>query len=1432
MGPDSGAKAWDKWTVVRAKYPATSTDCDKLYFMSTAKHYLKLCKAAIEKNDPELALEYVQDVLEADKQNFFAFVFQGKSYQLLNDPDNAIISFKKATNLEHDNLLGWKGYFQSMKMLTQFPEFFQVLTDYVEVLLEQEQPFAEVLKDASNYFKAHDFHSKPELYELYLCHFIPGQKLYDLVGNYFGKGEDNLRKLIDLVMKKEQDMAAKVAFKERMKLPKNPSFEQQKRLNALIEPVYETSKLSTYFDEFLNICNDDELRKLYQEKYFMYSYEKLKVSSEKENGIKQLQQMAEDLVYLKVPSLTIWSLYLDLLDVKSFTDLSKDQILFCINNFPSSGLGKLLYGFVLSDISPFDRLEIQKELNESKKTQIPTKTQEEEEDDEDDDELELLQQVEEDENTSDFSPEHIISFLKDGYSDCKSSVIASRIIINYFIHFREYLEASEMCRSGIKMLADLQRSIGADLTNSREDLICSLAVVYTYHEAPKNFSRALELYERILEDNKSNKRARIGKGLILMEKGNLPIAKELLLEVYAEYSDDPDTLMELGWCEVRMGNREAGRQLLERSLPLLRGSDLQTSELRAKIHWRMAQSYLTKDFDVYDDSIAINVPYDLLILSLKNYSNFAPLYTSLGVIYMRHYQDKVRAQKCFFKAFELDVSQVISAHYLVKDMTQKNEWDVAEILCVKIINSESARRALSQEQGDDAAWPYRVLGCSALNKQDDAKAVEWFQTALRMTSMDFECWVGLGEAYYHCGKLDAAQKVFERALTINQDSWHVMYLLGKVLSDMKEYELGIDNLQKALLLRPNEECIVNALFLAKLDHAQKLLSTGYFGRVLDCNNDALELIKQCSLINNKAQSLWLALYKCLEIFLKVQVDIEKFPMEQITMIFETLDPIVQYSDSLLNEMDELDGKIDLNWCKDKHENGKYTDGISGLIVYTFKRCIDLFPNQGRYMRSVNYYNLGLAYYNCYNLNNNYEGTRSSSIKCFKKAIQLEGKNPNFWVGLGNAYSSFSPQISQHCFIKATALESRDGEIWNNLAALYLKYGDVELAQEAFLRSQSVAPESSQAWLGHAMAAKAQEDTVKASNLFTHAYILSNGRSPIAQLLYALSVLNTRIGSSSPSDISTAQEFGIANFAIQNYLKFYPNDKMGLKIALTISERCKTFELSKQIGEKLLNKLEAEYEETESEVVLEEFINAKAQVARIYLAVNDYNRAIEESEAVLGLAEDSSKQQLSARITIGLSYFFLDDMEKSVDQLKIILYDHNQDAWIVTLTAQILNAFATDITQQAAMDQLFSFIEDNETSLVIVLTLGAICLKNNVEEVLPAIKDELNGLPLTEIVNDVRKYVPRLLEEINSKINVDSKVWERNAILFPQDYNVWKHINSEMALKVAQLEDTKMNSFDMSGAYANNGGLRDIQRSIILAPHNQDAWYKLEAIENK
>lgn len=1368
------------------------------------KQSLKGAKSSIERNDPQAALEFVEDALYYEKDNYFAYIFRGKSYQLLDDVPKAIEAFKKATSLEPDNVLGWKGYFQTVCAHDDYVLFFKIWTHLVELQHNQELGFGETIKDGFNYLNRHRFEQNEQLHTLYLKSVLPGTTLGELAPSSFGDTDANFCKLIDILSRSENDAVDRMLQKEKLKLSRVLTQENRSYLDSLAWSVRKDSDLGDLFDRFINYCRDDELRLQYEDRRLKYKYSVLCVAPQKDALFEEIKHAVEDMVLVHTHSLFCWKLYFDWSDVELLGNLEKANLAYFLQHFSTNGLAKVLYAYIMSDISPWDA---EKDFPEIVKMHKSASAEDEEA--EDDVEHETVPKL---------PPSDVLALMLSGYVNSADSILANRIICDYYIHIREYPEGSKRCREAIKLLADTQRTVGAQLVHTREDILCSLATIYTYYEAPKNYNRALQLYDKILETSPMHVKSHVGKGLILLEKGELDPALKLLENVKNNHPSNTNALIEYSWCLVKMQRHSEGRSNLEEALSKIVGQDVLSCETRALVHWRIAKSLI-------DDQLApknnIEDAHQHLLTALKEARNYAPTYTQLGILYEEYFDDHIRAQKCFYKAFELDVGEITSAKYLVTDLTKKNQWDLAEILCNRIIDTERSRRMLlsnSYEDGDKS-WPSRVLGCSALNNQNDASAIEWFQTALRMTAMDIECWIGLGEAYQNCGRFDAAAKVFRRALEMDESRWVIHYMLGLVLCEMGEYVEGLEILHRAEELEKDEECVLSAIYEAEVDYAQKLIGGGFFGQAIEATLRGLKTMEKAVQHNPTSPRLWRAKGDALRAFLVVQERAGQFPF------LDVLDVLKSQQETLASTPETQQSTAYLTLAATFHEGNETVSAIACLLVVSAAVGLALLPkSSAKALRSAAYFNLGMAYLEAspYVDSNAYH---KSAIAVLKKAVKLELGNAVFWLALGNAYSHANPLLAQHCYIKASAIDNRDAEVWINLAALYLRHGDAELAQTAFVRAQSMSPQQSKSWLGHALSAQLLHDSAKASSLFTHAYVVSNGRIPLAQLLYGLSVVQLRvvIPGSDPKDIEAAQEMSVANSAMMKYLKFVPNDVVGLELALIVSERCQNYEFGVAVGTKLGQVYEARYEKDEDEDSLIKYADTMGHLARLHLGREDYEQAMELARLALELGEAAPAinpaTELSCRVVIGLCHFFQNDFASAIDQLKLIMNTNADSKRLTTLAAQVLYAHGTEDTKQAALDQLFSYIENLGSSLLVVLTLGALAIADNYSDYYEAIKEELESLPLAETVADSFRSIPKLLEAINERLSTSSatSVWTKAAMLFPHDFHVWLRLNSSMALAVAGLKDTKVTAAELADAHTSMETLRHVQRAVVLNP---------------
>ena len=73
---------------------------------------------------------------------------------------------------------------------------------------------------------------------------------------------------------------------------------------------------------------------------------------------------------------------------------------------------------------------------------------------------------------------------------------------------------------------------------------------------------------------------------------------------------------------------------------------------------------------------------------------------------------------------------------------------------------------------------------------------------------------------------------------------------------------------------------------------------------------------------------------------------------------------------------------------------------------------------------------------------------------------------------------------------------------------------------------------------------------------------------------------------------------------------------------------------------------------------------KSQLARIHLGLGDYEQALDNAQMALQLNE-TSEILLSSKITMGLSYFFLNDFLSALEELKVVLGEYSDSSRIVS-----------------------------------------------------------------------------------------------------------------------------------------------------------------------
>lgn len=1389
--------------------------------MSTVKDLLKQAKTELAREDYEEAAEISLKVLKLDESNYFAQVFLGKSYSCLEGKaKDAVHHYKAAIELAPENLLAWKGLFLFLNAgpvvpeVVSYDEYFDLSGEYAKILSEQQQSQVELIHELRTFQK-----KKPESRESFLWHMMPGTPMAEQLSRHLITPQAALKDLIDILDSKQKTYISKIVSRERLKFSAQDP-EYQIKMNSLAWEVYQTSRLDQLFNQLINITDDDDERAELETRWLEYRMLVLKSMPKEVKGsfFEQVKSMVDDMVLVDHRSATAWRLYFEWQDYADLDNMDQDLVLKFFKKFPLEPLAIILYAWLSSNLSKYDI----KKLNVS--LEQPS-DQEEGRDLADMDETEkdaLNDMMEKEHESTGLLEDEVVDALLDNIPKAQNSILANRIVSQYYLLLKEYEAALPYVKTGISVIAYKIRDLGGRFGNSKKQFTLSLAILYTYIDAPKNHNAALSLFEKVLADDPDNTHAKLGKGLIFVEREEWENANVLLSEVSVQFPDNMEVLSELAWNEAQLGMLEEALSKFKTVLAASQGTDMRAVEFTALNIWRQAKVYIMlEERDGSEDHEYVKVAFKQLVNSIKALDTFAASYSTLGDIYSCFFGDKTRAFKCYYKAFELNARDIVAAKYMAENYADLGNWQAASTVAKRLISAENTRRKLK-----DMNWAYRVVGIFYLETQEEAQSIEWFQGAVRIDSGDVESLVGLGQAYYGCGRVEASIKVFDRALELNADHLHCQYLKAQSLAAMGEYTDSIEILARITASSPSEEMYQVMLASVSVEYAIDLYSQGLLTKSIAVAEDVISTLQFATTeLHCRGQSMWLVLSKALNLFVSNASKVDRLPIESLVDIFRSVD-----ATGPTEEVDDIDS-VSFEQVLTAIDDSSISIACKFLILsakYSFATA--KLDEQPRTVRSSLWHNIASAELIAYQVLKEAK-YRDAAIFSYKSSIQHQSNTPESWIGLGVATMDVNYRVSQHCFIKASALAPRDSDVWFNIAVLGLKNNDVEFARDVLGRSQSLSPQNSSPWLGFALVNEMEGNEADSHRMFAHAFVLSNGKSQVAQLLYAKSVLERRIGHSyDERDLDATEELTAAAYGLEQYFKENPRDNFALQCALMIFERLHLYPNANRVASELVELLEIKFEKAQSDEDLYNYAIIKAQIARIQLGSGEYQAAIEDakiSESILTEFEnrDKSKISLSNQISLGLANYFLQDYDETLQNLQEVLKVSKTSRHLSILTAKVLYDMGSDEAKDIAMEELMEYVSQNGPDLLVSFTIAAVSILEHKTDDLRIILGELTGVPLSSLIADKHKDLPYLIEQIKTRLQLESQAvtaWQRSSFFFMNDHKTWSAVNKKISLRVAADGQNKVNANQISALYCSQKDVKSVQRSLFFAPWNKAA----------
>lgn len=1415
--------------------------------MSSTKAAVKAIGEAVRQQKFDDAIEQAQSLLQREAKNHPAHIFLAFALDKKGRVSDAEKTYEAATKLKPADPQAWQGLIKLYEKqgAKKLPEFQNAAVH-----------LAEIWRDANEMYKCQDTIDKfidfarvqgdRQQYVEALEVILPGSPIYPALEGRVPHPAKTYETIAQITETDEKKRVNTLIGERRTRIGARIS-------DVTIEVKREVlgqSKLGHIYRELINWTADDDVRRQYEEKLLQHCYERLLVfppGPAKTQELLVVQKLADDMVIIKHPFKLAWDIAIDWKDYKEIKEWDVGILKEYCTFFFDSDLYKIITGFLTSDISPFPKYEI--EAPNVTSNDVP---EDESEDDEDGGApTSVIPLTEEDR----------LIMMTEGIATA-NSLFAYRLMGEYYQHLQEYESNVELMRKAIDNLKGERVKTGLSLQNIEDAYLLYLGTALVYYQSPRNHQEAKTLFDQVLEHDATSTPALIGVGLVFEEEEDYDEAIGFFGRAMKR---DPNNLRlrtEAAWVKALKGDYSTSKDELEETLPLITSSRPPNKELLALTLYRLGTCVWNLDTSVAARKSRKGA-YAIFMGALRNDPNLAPASTSLGIFFADYAKDKKRAERAFKHAVELSPSEVLAAERLARLYADRGKWDEVELISRRVVDSGKVRPPPGSKR-KGISWPFAALGVAELNKQDYHKAIVSFQSALKIEPNDYNCWVGLGESYFSSGRHIAATKALAHAQKLEDelnpekvgDIWFTKFMLANVKRQLGEFDDAIDLYQAVIDERAQEEGVAIALIQTMVENALDCVEKGLFGKAIRLASDALDFSAQAPTSLVETFNFWKVVADSCSVFSSIQGRVTDFPTQVIRAILGTDDKSSVYD--LLKEVDGVGTGVIFAegiFADDEKVGVDLTRCIHATIL-AHKRAIHACASD-IHAQAVAYYNLGWGEYRAHvclptSLRKKSSRYIKAAIKCFKRAIELEAGNSEFWNALGVVTSEINPAVSQHSFVRSLYLNERSVQAWTNLGTLALIQNDFQLANEAFTRAQSTDPDYAHAWLGQGLVALLYGDPKEARGLFTHAMEISESSSLITRQQYSISVFDHIL--TGPANLPIASLLQPI-FALSQLRGLKPQELAYGHLLTQFQERITDSPRAVGTLEEICANLEVDYEATESPLAAKRFALAKTDLARAYLAAGSYEQAIECGELALVLSSDDSgneltaderkKARLFAHLTVGLAQYYQHDIEEAVGYFEAALEESENSPDAECLLAQVLWATGSSDSRAKARDSLFSVIERQPDHVEAILLLGVMGILEDDAEIQEAAIDELHALRANDkITPSKRMQIGEVLQAVAALSETDAETEIRtqaqtDVMLYPYLPHGWSNLADvgevengfpgEMALGVARKAIPPRGQLGPEGlarAYAGTGKAVDAQTSIMVAPWAKYGWQTL------
>ncbi|KAI8329610.1 hypothetical protein EDC96DRAFT_489511 [Choanephora cucurbitarum] len=458
-----------------------------------SKADLKAAREAIGKKEFNEAVKACKRVLLWEGENYNAWVFLGVAYTGLEDDQEAEEAYKRAIEINNDNMLGWHGlvsFYEKREKLEPLAKTIHQLIPRV-IASQDGVKLADYLKKLLQVYQKQ---GNDDLYLETLKEFLPISPHFNLIKDQpdLPSPIDIWKRIIQKMEKEQSQQIEKEAASRRFRVNAGTPAQVLAGVEA---DIYGVSKLHTMYENVLALIpdQDKEEQQEWKLKLLHFYTKRLLGTQEKAEMNEKIMTLANELMTMNDPLPLI--VLIDACDADSPEQYDWDLINDLMTRFPQHGLSKLARGYKLNKEGDVDQA---------------------------------------------------FDLFSEGLEACPQSVFGYICLCWIYYQSKEYETGLEYATRGRELVKKTQVDTGIERPNALISMELCMAHCYRLLDE-KYHMDASALYRSILQRRPDHTSALEGMGLILMHERRLDEALDHFSRVHQLDPANHTSVAELGW---------------------------------------------------------------------------------------------------------------------------------------------------------------------------------------------------------------------------------------------------------------------------------------------------------------------------------------------------------------------------------------------------------------------------------------------------------------------------------------------------------------------------------------------------------------------------------------------------------------------------------------------------------------------------------------------------------------------------------------------------------------------------------------------------------------------------------------------------------------------------------------------------------------------